>query len=68
MTGSFRRAHVSMVFYQQKASKNDMLKQIGIRTNEIYQWDFFKVATLNYEEGSNLNHSTVRKNKSTHFD
>ena len=28
---------LSIVFYQQKVSKNKMLKQIGISTNEIYQ-------------------------------
>ena len=36
MTGSFRKAHFSMVFYQQKASKNEMQNQIGISANEIY--------------------------------
>ena len=36
MTGFFRRAHFSLMFYHQKTSKNEMLKQIGIRTNEIY--------------------------------
>ena len=35
MTGSFRRAHFSMAFYQQKASKNELLKQIGLNNNEI---------------------------------
>ena len=31
MTGSFRRAHFSMV--QQKASKNEILNQIGVNVN-----------------------------------
>ena len=31
-----------IAFYQQKASKNEMLKQFGVSTNEIYQSDFLK--------------------------
>ena len=34
-------------FYQQKVQKNEMLKQSGVSTNEIYQEDFLKVAVLN---------------------
>ena len=48
MTCSFRTAHFSMVFYQQKASKNEMLKQIRISANEIHYYDFPKVAVLTH--------------------
>ena len=68
MTNSFRRALFSMVFYQQKASKNEILKQIGISTNEINYFDFLRVAVLNHQKGNNLNHPTTFKNKSAHFD
>ena len=34
-------------FYQQKASKTEMLKQFGVSTNEIYQEAFFRVPVLN---------------------
>ena len=30
-------------FYEQKASKNDMLQQFGVSTNQIYQEGFLKV-------------------------
>ena len=36
-----------IAFYQQKASKNEMLKQFGVSTNEIYQEGFLKVPALN---------------------
>ena len=36
MTDSFCRVHFSMMFYQQETSNHEMLKQIGISTNEIY--------------------------------
>ena len=36
-----------MAFYQEKVSKNEMLKQYGVRTNEIYQEGFLKVPALN---------------------
>ena len=36
MTSFFSRAHFSILFYQQKANKDEMLKQIGTSTNEIY--------------------------------
>ena len=36
-----------MAFYQQKATKHEMLKQYGVSSNEIYQEDFLKVAVLN---------------------
>ena len=36
-----------MAFHQQKASKNEMIKQFGVSTNKIYQEDFLKVAVLN---------------------
>ena len=42
---SFCRAPCS--FYQRKASKNKMLKQSGVSTNEIYQEVFPKVPVLN---------------------
>ena len=35
-----------MAFYQQKATKHEMLKQYGVSSNEIYQEDFLKVAVL----------------------
>ena len=35
-------------FYQQKASKTEMLKQFGVSTNEIYQEAFLKVAVINH--------------------
>ena len=46
LTGSFGRAsrlhfHSVLAFYQ--VWKNEMLKQIGIITNEIYQKGFLKV-------------------------
>ena len=37
-----------MVFCQHKANKNEILKQIGISTNEIYEQKFLKVAALNH--------------------
>ena len=64
MTGSFSRAHFSLMFYQQKVRKNEILKQNGISTNDIYWYDFLKVGVLNHLEGSNFNHPTFRKNKS----
>ena len=33
----FSLTTLSIVSYQQKASKNKMLKQIGVSTNDIYQ-------------------------------
>ena len=47
MISSFHRAPCFIVFYQQKASKNEMLKQFGVSTKEIYQEGFLKVAVLN---------------------
>ena len=54
MTSFFRRARFCILLYQQKAmlhqqkaSKNEMLKQIGISTDRIYQPDFLKVAISN---------------------
>ena len=44
-----------IAFDQQKASKNEMLKQYGVSTNEIYQEDFLKVAILNHSaKGANI--------------
>ena len=37
-----------IAFYQQKASKNEMLQQFGVTTNEIYQEGFLKVPVLNH--------------------
>ena len=34
-------------FYQQKASKTEMLKQFAVSPNEIYQEDFLQVVVLN---------------------
>ena len=36
-----------MAFYEQKASKKEILKQYGVSANENYQVDFVKVPTLN---------------------
>ena len=36
-----------IAFYQQKARKNEMVKQFGINTNKIYHEDFLKVNVLN---------------------
>ena len=36
MTGSFHKAHCSIVIYPKRASKAEMLKQTGISTNEIH--------------------------------
>ena len=40
-------ADLSTAFYQIKNSTNEMLKQIGVTTNEIYQQDFLKITALN---------------------
>ena len=43
MTGSFRRTHFHSVLAFYQVMKNEMLKKIGIITNETYQKDFLKV-------------------------
>ena len=39
--------HPFIAFYQQKASKNEMLKQFGVSANEISQESLLKVPLLN---------------------
>ena len=41
-------SRLSIVFYQQKVSKNEMLKQLRVRANVIYQSNFLKVAVSNH--------------------